>query len=109
MYGYDCIVQTEAETRMHERVCVEIAPIQRCLQGCGEYDWLTFLAYQNRRLDSVIFQELRILIFFPLLFVDRPYIWELDGFGSTQSKRKWFCLTFIGYLSTTSFTDLKYN
>ncbi len=29
-------------------VGVEIAPIQKCLQGCGgENDWLTFQAYQN--------------------------------------------------------------
>lgn len=64
--GYHCIVQTEAESCMHACVYVEIAPIQKCLQGCGgEYDWLTFLAYQNGRLDSVIFQELGIFIFPP--------------------------------------------
>ncbi len=88
-------------------VGVEIAPIQKCLQGCGgEYDWLTFLAYQNGRLDSVIYQELRILFFFPLLFVAIFESWMvLDPHRSQEN-----CFApILGYLISTSFTDLKYN
>jgi len=69
--GYHCFVQTEAQSRM--RVCVCVCAHVECLQGCGKYDWLTFQAYQNGRLDSVIFQELTIFIF-SLLFVDILYI-----------------------------------